>query len=288
MSSKEPTTNKSLGLQDIGKRCQTMAEITRQREAAQDIQLPLWQEGKRGTPNSFLRSALFAAIQGKDRVYLEGATLFSQQGITVKFTGKQLNQEDMTVWLALVDLGRQHPLGDECNLTAYKILKHMGLKDGGEQRKVLHNSILRLTACVVEISYSKKLYGGSLIYEFRVDEETKHYKIFLNRNLINLFGESDWTAINWAQRKQLKTKPLASKLHEYYSSHEYPKPVTIKFLYKMTGSRNSQTASFKRQVKSALDALIKIGFLDSFRIENDLITVKRVHKAISQQKYLGS
>ena len=42
-----------------------MKEISRQREAAQVIQLPLWPEPKRGTPNSFIRSALFAAIQSK-------------------------------------------------------------------------------------------------------------------------------------------------------------------------------------------------------------------------------
>jgi TrfA protein len=279
MSTQEPAPNKAVWLQDIDERCRNMAAITRQRESAQVIQLPLWHEGQRGTPNSFLRSALFAAIQGKDRVYLESAILFSQKGNSVKFTGKQLNQEDMTIWLALVDLGRQQPLGNECIFTAYSILKHIGLKDGGEQRKVLHNSILRLTACVVEISYDKKIYGGSLIYEFIIDEDTKHYKISLNINLINLFGESDWTAINWTQRKQLKAKPLASKLHEYYSSHECPKSVRIEFLYNITGSRNSQAASFKRQVKNALDALIKIGFLESYNIEDDLVTVKRVHMA---------
>lgn len=274
-------------VQDIQERCLELAEVTRERRSAQVIQLPLWHEGKRGTPNSFLRSALFAAIQGKDRVYLESAILFSQKGNAVKFTGKQLNQEDMTVWLALVDLGRQHPLGDECSFTAYSILKHMGLKDGGEQRKVLHNSILRLTACVVEISYNNKMYGGSLIYEFRIDENTKHYKISLNRNLINLFGESDWTAINWTQRKQLKAKPLASKLHEYYSSHESPKPVTIEFLYNITGSRNSQAASFKRQVKNAFDALVKISFLESYSIDGDIVTVKRVRIATARQNFVS-
>lgn len=268
-------------VQDIQERCLELAEITQQRESTQVIQLPLWHEGRRGTPNSFLRSALFAAIQGKDRVYLESAILFSQKGITVKFTGKQLNQEDMTVWLALVDLGRQHSLGDECSFTAYGILKHLGLKDGGEQRKVLHNSILRLTACVVEISYNKNLYGGSLVYEFRVDENTKHYKIALNRNLINLFGESDWTAINWTQRKQLKAKPLASKLHEYYSSHEIPKPSTVEFLYNMTGSKNKDKYGFKAKLKTALDALVKIGFLGSYSIEGNLVTVKRIQKSQS-------
>ena len=62
-------------------------EKARQREATQPLQLPLWPEPKRGTPNSFIRSALFAAIQSKDRVFLKEATLASQKGIAVKFTG---------------------------------------------------------------------------------------------------------------------------------------------------------------------------------------------------------
>lgn len=36
---------------------------------AEVIKLPLWPEPKRGAPNDVLRSALFAAIQGKTRRY---------------------------------------------------------------------------------------------------------------------------------------------------------------------------------------------------------------------------
>ena len=50
-----------------------MKEAALEREANQVIQLPLWPEPKRGTPNSFIRSALFAAIQSKDRVFLHSA-----------------------------------------------------------------------------------------------------------------------------------------------------------------------------------------------------------------------
>jgi hypothetical protein len=64
-------------------------ELIRQREeeyyANGIIQLPLWREDQRGTPNGFLRSALFAAIQGKDRADLKKAQLFSQQGITITY-----------------------------------------------------------------------------------------------------------------------------------------------------------------------------------------------------------
>jgi hypothetical protein len=81
-------------IREIQERCLEMAALATERESAEIIQLPLWHEGKSGSPNAFLRSALFATIQGKDRVYLENMTLFSQQGYTVKFTGKLLNQEE--------------------------------------------------------------------------------------------------------------------------------------------------------------------------------------------------
>lgn len=264
-----------LNIPDFEKRVAKMKEIAAERESTEIIHLPPCQEGKRSSPNSFLRSALFAAIQSKDRVYLENTTLFSQQGITVKFTGKQLNQEDMTVWLSLLDLARLHPLGNECDFTAYGILKHMGLNDGGDQRERLHTNINRLTDCTVRIETSRMEYGGHLIDEYKVDKETKHYKITLNKKLIHLFGENDWTAINWEQRKQLRQKPLASKLHEYYSSHQHPKSVTFDFLHNITGSDNKAKRSFKVKVKAALEALVKIGFLSSYKVEEDLVTVER-------------
>ena len=107
-----------------------MKEVARQREAAQVIQLPLWPEPKRGTPNSFIRSALFAAIQSKDRIFLKEATLASQKGIAVKFTGEQLNQEDLTVWETLAHLARQHPLGQTCEFTAHGLLNSLGMHTG--------------------------------------------------------------------------------------------------------------------------------------------------------------
>lgn len=287
MSNPEPDmTHQSAWLQDIDERCRRMAEITRQREEAKVIHLPIWSEGKCGSPNSFLRSALFAAIQGKDRIFLDKAILFSQQGLSVRFTGKQLNQEDMTVWLALVDLTREYPLGTECCFTAYGILKHMGLKDGGEQRKVLYDSLHRLMACGVEIKANHTTYGGSLVGNFVVDESTGRYKVTLNKTLINIFGENDWTNLNWEQRKKLRSKPLAQKLHEYYSSHMFPKPVTSEFLHNITGSTNRNKYAFKQKLKVALGELVKIGFLEGYQVEGDKITVKRVQKAPSEHKYL--
>ena len=267
-------------LQELHKRTLEIIERERKKEEARletgVIYLPTWREDRRGSPNSLMRCALFAAIQSKDREYLEKAEVFSQQGVTVTYTGKQLNQEDLTVWLALVDLMKKDPLGTECRFTAHEILKYMDLGTGANAYERLQYSILRMTACAVVIETEKYIYGKSLIEGFVIDKYTNEYKVTLNRHLIKLFGDNDWTAIDWGQRKQLRHKPLCLKLHDYYSSHEEPLPVSLEFLSNITGSVNKQKADFKRKVKIALEELVKINFLREYFIEGEIVKVKRI------------
>lgn len=257
-------------------------EKARQREAAMPIQLPLWPEPKRGTPNSFIRSALFAAIQSKNRVFLKEATLASQRGISVKFTGEQLNQEDLSVWETLAHLARQHPLGCMCEFTAHGLLKSLGQHTGLSQHKQLHSTIIRLTACAVEITHEGKTYFGPLVKSGLKDELTSHYRIELNRELIRLFGDNQWTALDWQQRQQLRGKLLAQALHAFYSSHRQPFPIKLDTLRGYVGSRNIQRAGFKVKLRTALEELVNIGFLTGYDITGDAVTVVRTLAALPQ------
>lgn len=259
-----------------------MKEVSRQREAAQVIQLPLWPEPKRGTPNSFIRSALFAAIQSKDRVFLKEATLASQKGITVKFTGEQLNQEDLSVWETFAHLARQHPLGHLSEFTAHGLLKSLGMHTGLSQHKQLHSTIIRLTACAVEITHEGKTYFGPLVKSGLKDELTSHYRIELNRELIRLFGENQWTALDWQQRQGLRGKHLAQALHAFYSSHRQPFPIKLDTLRSYVGSKNFQKAGFKVKLRAALDELMKIGFLSNYAIDGDIVSVDRSATSLLQ------
>jgi TrfA protein len=267
-------------IQDLHKRTLEIQERARKKEEERletgIIYLPTWREDRRGSPNSFLRSALFAAIQGKDRADFKKAELFSQQGITITYTGEQLNQEDMTVWLALVDLMKKDSLGKECKFTAHEILKYMGLPTGGTQYEQLEMSVCRMTACLVRIETERYVYGESLIEGFVIDKDTNQYRVKLSRHLVKLFGDCEWTAIDWEQRKQLKNKPLCLKLHDYYSSHEKPLSVSLEFLSNITGSNNKQKADFKRKTKIALEELVKIGCLKEYSIEGDMVKVERI------------
>jgi len=143
---------------------------------AKIIQLPLWPEPARGVPNSVLRGALFAAIQGKDRKALSRELLTVQQGIEIRFTGLQLDQADMDVWEQALHLVRQHPLGTRCDFSAHAFLKALGRNTGKSQHEWLKDAFSRLMGCGVEITHKDMTYGGSLL-EFYRDERTNRYRL---------------------------------------------------------------------------------------------------------------
>ena len=247
-----------------------------QQKRAANFQLPLWSEAKRGTPNSFLRSALFAAVQSKDRVWFERAILASQEGLTVQYTGRQLNQDDLSVWETLVHHARPHQLGCILEFSANDLLRSLDLPTGGTQHDILNATIDRLTACSVSIIGGGKGYGGSLFEAWQDDEKTRNYKVRINRELASLFSDSQWTGINWEQRKRLRKKPLAQYLHAHYSSHKKPFPYKMETLYAYSGSRNKSIRGFKQKLIDALGELVSIEFLKSFYIDKDnMVHVER-------------
>ncbi len=252
---------------------QTMQEKSIEKSTFKKVILPTWHDSKRGTPNTFLRSALFSAIKSRDRADMKGVILASQSGIIVTYTGEQLNQEDLSVWECLIHLAKETPLGVTCEFTAYQILKTLGVEDAGENYKQLHDVIIRLTACAVQIQHVGQTFFGSLIASGIRDDKTGHYSITLSKDLLKLYGKTEWTAVNWDQRTLLKKKPLALTLHGYYSTHKSPYPVKLETLQSFSGSRNKQKAGFKAKVQKALEELVKINFLASFSIDSDLVSV---------------
>ena len=257
-----------------GERAAALGRRVAEKSANAPALLPAWPETKRATPSAFLRSALFSAIQSKDRAFLKGATMTSQEGITVKFTGEQLNQEDLTLWENLVHLAKEQPLGNVCEFTAYDILKTMGLGDGGIDRERLHEGIIRLGACMVEILINNQnTYFSNLIAQGVKNEETGRYKIQLSKSIIRLYAQTTW--VDFEQRAGLRRKPLAQFLHGYYSSHKIPFPVKIETIYKLSGSKNKRMANFKIQVEVALKELVKIGFLDIYKIDSGKVEIRR-------------
>jgi hypothetical protein len=256
---------------------------TQKPKSAEIVQLPLWPELARGVPNSVLRGALFAAIQGKDRQYLERELLITQGGIQIRFTGKQLNQSDLDVWEQALHLARMHPLGTHCEFTAHGFLKALGRSTGKAQYEDLKKNFARLGGCFVEITHNHLTYGGSLLELYR-DEGTGRYHLEVNPKIVALY-DAGWTATDWQQRQQLRHKPLALWLHGFYASHADPYPMKVEKLMQLSGSRTKEVWKYKQSLKKAFSAVQVVGALSDFEIKDGLVYVSNVPSA-SQRKHL--
>jgi len=120
-----------------------------EKPTAQIIQFPLFPEEKRPVSNDVARSALFSCVQGKDRQMFENALLATLEGIEIRFTGRQFNQDDHDVLMQLVYMAAHKPLGEYVTVPANAILKALGRKFGKSQHKQLEGEITRLVSGTV-------------------------------------------------------------------------------------------------------------------------------------------
>ena len=255
---------------------------------AKVIQLPLWPEPKRGAPNAVLRSALFAAVQGKGRIAMHRQELIAtQDGVTIRYTGDQLDQADLDVWEAVLHIARLQGLGTELHFTAHAFLKALGRQTGKSGHDWLSSAFARLGATWVEISDGRRTYLGSLIEGGARDEDTGRYVLEINPKLARFFGPTRWTQIDWEQRQALRRKPLALWLHGFYASHAKPYPLTVEYLHKLSGSQTKQLRKFKQNLAQALRDLQAAGAIRGFEIRDDRVHVQAVPSK-SQQKHLAA
>lgn len=144
------------------------------------IQLPVWGDGSRGAPNEILRSALFNARNKKQkRAYFEKATIAVIGEGTILYTGRELRQDDQAVWLQLVHLAREFPLGEIVEFTAYSFIKSLGWSNSAKSYKRLRGSLERMQATALTV-YAKRLDKGislSMIPFFAWQNDTTGKKL---------------------------------------------------------------------------------------------------------------
>jgi hypothetical protein len=252
------------------------------RKSAKVIQLPLWPEPVRGMPNPVLRAALFAAIHGKDRRFINDEVVAAVQGVTIRLKGEQLNQEDLEVCAAAFHLARMHPLGDIVHTSAHGFLKLLGRKTGKSQHVQLHQSFRRLMQ-PLEIETSRYQYSGGMVMEGVKDKHTRHYVIKINPKLAPLFREG-WTGLDWQQRQSLRGKPLALWLQGFYASHAEPYAYKVETLRELSGSNTSALKRFRQNLRAALKELEAVEAIQGYEIDADDLVHIRKAKAVTAPK----
>jgi TrfA protein len=267
---------------------QTPPQKLQDKPKARIIPFPHFSTETRPIVNEIARSALFSAIQSKDRQMLKDAPVAISGDGKILFTGEQLNQSDHDVFMQLISIGSTRPAGEYVKVTGHSLLKALGRGTSGKEHDQLEAEIKRLVEGSVSIKTKRITYFGHLIHDAEKDEESKHWVFRLNENLLPLFGVNCYTLIDWEQRKQLKGD-LACWLQLYLATHADPFPVKVETLHRLSGSRTKGLFKFRQTLKAALDALRAAGHVEAWHIdETDSVHVDRGNAiSDSQQRHLS-
>jgi hypothetical protein len=231
-------------------------------------------------PNTLLQSALFGMVQRGRRKYLEKKKIVSFRNIVVFFTGGELDQGDLDVFLHAVHLAARSRRSQPDGLVEFSVrgfLKELGKQPGKSGQDWLLNSIRRLSACLVEIHFGDDLrrtvlhrmggiYGGSLIYDFYHDPENNRFFLRINADLGSLFNYG-WTSLKWKQRLELKLG-LSKWLQGLYSSTALY-PMKVENLRALSRSRCSRLSDFRTKLKEALKELLAAGIIEAWEIDKE-------------------
>jgi hypothetical protein len=287
-SATEPNSRpNSKGLGDLNHRFQQLRERKAQKMKPEPLAaFPNWPASMRGTPNACLRSALFAGIQGNERIAYKKRTLLAAvDGVEVRYLGIQLNQSDLDVWMHIVHLSQQQLPGFSITFSAHSLLRALGKSTGKSQHEWLKESMARLGGAFVEMTFhGRDSFGEKGFLRYYRDEVSHRYVVELTQSMLRLF-EDGYTHVEFEQRQKLRKQPLALWLHGFLSSHAAPYPLRIATIHRLSGSGAQTHRDFKYRLHRALEALIRIKAIESFEFDQDAVKIKKLPTP-SQQRHI--
>lgn len=274
------TRRKGDGLKAAQKRAQEALESAEKR-------LVKWADELREAPNEALRCALFTARnRNVKREQLKGFEVSSYGKTRVVYTGEELRQDDLDVWLQVLHLARHQELGTPIRFSPAQMKKDLKWPYGVKHTSRLMTILTRLKATAVQF-HSERLGKGvvlSLVRKFeytdgfdtpgkRGDDE---WTVELEPEIATLFGGGFYsTRLEWQQRMALPGN-LAKWLHGFYASHSEPYALHADTLLKHAGSKVSTPGKARQMVKEALNELVTVGFFNEAHCDRSgIVTVER-------------
>jgi len=268
---------------ELRRKCLEMAEraATEESEASGDdtkalqMTLPGFRGAVAHVPNDYARSALFGVVRRGRRRYMEGEAIVAWGDGRISYTGKQLDQADLDVLMAVASMVNDSDDG-KVRTTRRALLKATGRKGAGSKDiKWLKSSLARMTACDLTLEQGRYAYHGNIL-NYAEDKETGELLVFLNPSQRWLWSQSRTTRLDMQQRAALGTD-LAKWLQAYVCSHKAtsrnPHMIGLDKLQPLTGS-TAPPRNFRIAVKKAMADLERAGIVTAWAVGKNLVFVR--------------
>ncbi|MBN3808742.1 plasmid replication initiator TrfA [Paraburkholderia sp. Ac-20347] len=251
---------------------------SRRRQATRvgsEVYLPGWSATARALPNSFLRSALFAAarnVQTDNANLLAGTStclvaekkIGTFKNMTLMFSGHSLCQFDRLVYATCLEYYREIPLCPEGSpryerTTFYEFARRMGNKYSVNAHRAIRASLLRLSVAQVRVRRERVNIEVPKLLSVKFEkggsaDDCKGSDVLLLQvatSVAELFGPGEWTAVD---NEAAGYDGLKGWLASFCAGHAHPKPLPVDLLREITGYASNKW-NFKASLVRALEKL---------------------------------
>ena len=209
--------------------------------------------GLSGAPKRLLQLPLFAVRARGCRRCCTNERLPGPEGIELRFSGERFDQEDLTVYMAVMNLYRSRKQRDMCgvSLSCYTLLRELGRTNSKSNRTALIERLRRLSEGLITIELDGARWTGSLLTLY--DNEPKgRLWVQPSRAFQPFFLGSEWQRLEWSVRLALGHDQLALALWCYFRTFAHPFPVKVETLRERVGSETGDLSVFRGRVRTAI------------------------------------
>lgn len=257
--------------------------------------IPLLPEGAAPINNHLARSSLFSPIKRGKRTMHKGAVLASQGGVTLKYHGEQLDMSDQNVLLHAYRLAAgKTPEDDEYSVKSTpgnpdlavrtkesknaqvlinraKFLEAIHMVKSGPNYKWLHQSLIRLASCLVEVDTDRFTATFKFIGPPQLDKETGAYFFHIPKSSFAFFYDQAFGYVNLDRRFTLEVRPdLASWIQSFAVTHTKDREhrFSLGHIQELCG-QTREPRKFRAAFKEAIRELVKKGEFENAEVDLD-------------------
>ena len=246
-------------------------------ETPKQMFLPGMDETLRAMPNQIASSSLFAPVaRGKRRMHA-GTVMVSRADAVLEYWGIQLNELHADICLQLL-YGSRECVGAEVTLDRAEFMRSLGWTTGGGSYERFHKYMKELTAATLFIE-AKKPDGSTkykigrtqsfrILAELKYDDEQKTYTYRLDPRWVLMFGNREYSLIDWDKRLQMGAgQDLAKSLQRLFvTTNDSPQRHSLEFL-KARAQYSSPMRKVRDSIESAMIELERLAIVVSWKIE---------------------
>jgi hypothetical protein len=231
-------------------------------------ELAFWgDEDRAGIPPELARGAIFRLPRRGRRRYFYEEILIRRPSLSIGFTGKELDQFDGEVYLAIIRALQGQHIGERVEISLKGLAHELRRVKSGGTVKNITESLKRLSSCTLHLQFKRrgKNYKANIhLMSWVYEEEARKTYVRLYADAEQLFQQLAW--IDFKRHLALPSN-LAKMVHMYVTSHTRGKrrSTTLDEFIDISGSQTRRN-DFRTRLLEALNALEDAGVIDEVEI----------------------